>query len=70
VSPKQKITEDQGVGARSLARNTLDDALPIPGGTQMGVPNRKQQKSKDSSTLPGSQHFEGVEGRARDSGWD
>jgi len=36
----------------------------------MWVPNKKQWKSKELGTFPGSQHFEGVKGRAKAPGWD
>jgi len=36
----------------------------------MGIPNKKQWKSKESGMLPGSQHFGGVEGCVGALGWD
>jgi hypothetical protein len=49
---------------------TISDTLLICWGIQMWVPNKKQRKSKELGTFPGSQHFEGVKGRAKAPGWD
>ncbi len=46
------------------------DAFPTPWGTQMWVQIENNERAKNQGMLLGSQHFRGVEGHARASGWD
>jgi hypothetical protein len=58
-------TYNEGEGSSSNS-----DVLPTPWGTQMWVQIENNKRVKSQGTLPGSQHFTGVEGHARVPGWD
>jgi hypothetical protein len=50
--------------------NSTSDALPTLWWTQMWVQTENNRRVNSRNTLPGSQHFNGVEGRVGAPGWD